>query len=321
MPNIEMIQRGQRIHCILHGGKNGTVVEIHGEQKPGSVQVHGGGVMVTGGNACMDVIWDDGSKSLRVPEAIIRGVQWKILPTVAPESVIQASVEAAVKFEADAKLAAQEKARAHAQQKAQFIAENPHLTSVAAGESSQKTAAANIRKDLKKHWPETKFSVRSSGSSIEIGWTDGPTASAVKPIIERYEDGHFDGMSDIYRYRENAWTAAFGGAHYVFARRELSDDLLCRAADVVFDVLSGNLKDVAKPSIATLKGFGPCGNIPGLNLSIREAVDNVAAAMNGDGTAGVKESGFGKASFVVDAWLDQLASSEREPDRGMKRRM
>lgn len=57
---------GQRTHCILHGGKNGVVAAVPGTQSPGSCRDLGG-IGVAGGNACLDLIWDDGTESRRIP--------------------------------------------------------------------------------------------------------------------------------------------------------------------------------------------------------------------------------------------------------------
>ena len=75
---MQTIQQGQRVHCILHGGKDGTVVAIHGEQQPETIEQLAGGAIVMGGVANFDIVWDSGAKSPMVPESIIHGVQWKI---------------------------------------------------------------------------------------------------------------------------------------------------------------------------------------------------------------------------------------------------
>lgn len=95
------------------------------------------------------------------------------------------------------------------------------------------TAAKNIRKELKKAFPKTKFTVRterySGGDSINVGWTDGPPTEAVKKISDKYQGGDFDGMIDLYEYRHNEWTEVFGDAKYVFENRKHSRELLERA--------------------------------------------------------------------------------------------
>lgn len=73
--------------------------------------------------------------------------------------------------------------------------------------TTAETAKA-IRTALKAAFPATKFSVRSSnyagGSSIRIGWTDGPTGKAVKAVAGGFEGKGFDGMIDMSYYIE-AW--------------------------------------------------------------------------------------------------------------------
>jgi hypothetical protein len=121
-----------------------------------------------------------------------------------------------------------------------------------------------IRLNLKKAFPGVKFSVRlqrySSGSSIDVRWTDGPTKAEVKTITHAFQGGRFDGMIDL-QYAANSWhcdthparvaeTYGHGmgldgvhesrccakaelvhfGASFVFEHRELSDEFTTELA-------------------------------------------------------------------------------------------
>lgn len=61
--------------------------------------------------------------------------------------------------------------------------------------------ATLVRAALKRAFPGQKFRVRSSrysgGSSIDVGWTDGPTGHQVRRVIEPYSGADFDGMVDL----------------------------------------------------------------------------------------------------------------------------
>lgn len=65
-------------------------------------------------------------------------------------------------------------------------------------------AAKLIRADLKKAFPETKFSVRcsnfSQGSSVDVSYTDGPTTEAVEAMAQTYGRRGFDGSDDSTYY-------------------------------------------------------------------------------------------------------------------------
>ena len=68
--------------------------------------------------------------------------------------------------------------------------------------------AKNIRKDLKQHFPNVKFSVTSAayagGTSVYINYSDNNLkAEEVNKIVDKYEAGWFDGMSDCYMYYED----------------------------------------------------------------------------------------------------------------------
>lgn len=63
-----------------------------------------------------------------------------------------------------------------------------------------------VKKELKKHFPNTKFSAKvekySWWSSLNIywDWKNGPSGEEVEKIIKKYEMWYFDGMKDTYVY-------------------------------------------------------------------------------------------------------------------------
>lgn len=64
-----------------------------------------------------------------------------------------------------------------------------------------------IRKELKEKFNGVKFSVTSStfsmGDSVDVSWIDGPTVKEVQQLTSKYQQGHFDGMTDMYEYSNN----------------------------------------------------------------------------------------------------------------------
>ena len=70
--------------------------------------------------------------------------------------------------------------------------------------STQAQTAKAIRKELKEKYPNFKFTVRSESASmmtaVNIHWVDGPTIKQVDEIADKYQYGHFDGMTDCYEY-------------------------------------------------------------------------------------------------------------------------
>lgn len=65
-------------------------------------------------------------------------------------------------------------------------------------------AAKLIRKELKEHFPDTKFTVISQnfadGDSVDIIWTDGVMKKRVEQIVSKYEKGSFNTTTDLYEY-------------------------------------------------------------------------------------------------------------------------
>ena len=61
-------------------------------------------------------------------------------------------------------------------------------------------AAPLIRAALKRHFPGVKFSVRSEQYAVNVSWTDGPTAAAVRAVVGVFASRDFDGSIDLTSY-------------------------------------------------------------------------------------------------------------------------
>lgn len=83
--------------------------------------------------------------------------------------------------------------------------------------------AAAIRTELKTVFPGIKFSVRSEifagGDAVRLSWELGPTEGEINNIVSKYQDGHFNGMEDIYEYTSKP--AGMPGAKYITTSREI----------------------------------------------------------------------------------------------------
>ena len=227
---------GRRVHCILYGGKDGTIIRVHGTPAPETVQQLAGGAVVMGGRADVDVTWDDGTESRRVPESIVMGCQWQLYDEVRSRDDVLRAIHHAEQTEA--KLRDEEAARAeqHAHDKAEAIAELQREYPWAKADDGKTTpwarAASNLRRELKLAFPGVKFAVRSKsysmGNSISVHWTLGPTTKEVEAVAGKYQGGHFDGMEDIYENDHSAMGEAvdivLGQAKYVSCSREIGDE-------------------------------------------------------------------------------------------------
>lgn len=96
-----------------------------------------------------------------------------------------------------------------------------------------------VRKELKANFKGIKFTVRSSryagGSSIRVGWTDGPTDDQVNEIVGWMKGTSFDGMIDLQSYHDSVLDGEnvhFGNS-YIFTNRMVSADLFREAVAVV----------------------------------------------------------------------------------------
>jgi hypothetical protein len=89
-----------------------------------------------------------------------------------------------------------------------------------------KQTRANLAADLKRHFPDTKFSIRKhSYSSIDVYWTNGAALNEVLKVIEMYEDHEPDCTGDFSDYNPSNFNRVFGGIHFVFGERKISDEI------------------------------------------------------------------------------------------------
>ncbi len=228
---------GSVIYTSLYGLGRGVIFHIHGQQRPETIKTLGGGVIVSGGNAHFDIVHECGKFSKRLPESILRGVQWEILDEKMDADEIRRLCLYAEEEDARRK-------REEEEQTARFNAEVERLRSapeyghLEQGEcSSGKLAAKNIRKELKKSFKGVKFSVRNPHyGSVDVCWQDGPRCEKVDAIINKYKDGHFNAMEDIYEYSSSPFNTVYGSAKYPDSSRTFSDAMIEKAiAKVISD--------------------------------------------------------------------------------------
>lgn len=93
--------------------------------------------------------------------------------------------------------------------------------------NSHAAAAKAVKTELKKAFPHIKFSVSSKtysgGSSLRASWVDGPTSAQVHKILDKYQYGHFEGMTDCYDMTN--CRNDIPQVKYVFAERQVSDQV------------------------------------------------------------------------------------------------
>lgn len=87
--------------------------------------------------------------------------------------------------------------------------------------SNPALAAKAIKSELKAAFPTVKFSVSSKGSAVRVEWTEGPTTKQVEEFTGKYQQGHFDGMTDMYEYSNSR--SDIPQANYVFTTRNKAE--------------------------------------------------------------------------------------------------
>ncbi len=223
--STKQIEIGIYVYTGLFGRGRGIVYAVHGGQNAG-VTVYRNAV-VTGGEATFDVVFLDGTITKRLPEGILRGVQWEVY--LDEEPATQEEIASALQHAA---MTEAEKVIRKAQEESTFRAEverlknNPeykHLVPIPHEERySVKLVAANIRRDLKKHFPDIKFSVRSeSHGCVCVRYPKDAIIDkeGVNGVLNRYKAGYFDGMNDMYEYTRTPWGDVFGSQKYISLSR------------------------------------------------------------------------------------------------------
>ena len=136
--------------------------------------------------------------------------------------------------------------------------------------------ARMLRAALKEAFPGVKFSVRSSsysmGASINISYTDGPSAEQVKAITGNFEGSYFDGMTD---YKGLNYSSINGeevrfGADFIFVNRIFTAPVLTSVVvevcnlygfdnEVTIDSGSANygafIKEIGRNADSEARGF------------------------------------------------------------------
>lgn len=238
MEQQTLLSVGQVVYTNLYNLGKGVIVNIHGEQKPKSIK-NMYNVMVTGGNAEFDILFFNGNKSNRLPESILHGVQWKIENETVDKETIKSLIEKAEAHE-QAEKAEEERKINEFKQGVEFQKSNKeysHLTQITSNSDKKvKIVGKNIRAELKKHFPKTKFSVRKQYySSYHVNWTDGPTVEEVESIINKYETSRFDSYTDYHYSETSPFNVVYGGADYVFTHRDYSDEIIALAIKSLID--------------------------------------------------------------------------------------
>lgn len=232
MEQQTLLSVGQVVHTNLYNLGKGVIVNIHGEQKPESIK-NMYNVMVTGGNAEFDIVFFNGDRTNRLPENILHGVQWQIKDETVDQETIKSLIEKAEAHE-QAEKAEEEQKQHEFNQGVEFQKNNcyfSHLTQINANTDNRtKIVGKNIRAELKKHFPKTKFSVRKQYySTYHVSWTDGPTVDEVESIINKYETSRFDSYTDYHYSETSPFNVVYGGADYVFTKRHYSDEIISQA--------------------------------------------------------------------------------------------
>jgi len=94
-----------------------------------------------------------------------------------------------------------------------------------------------VRKRLKAHFPNQRFSVRTSkysgGSSVRVRWVNGVAETKVQKVVGNFHGATVDGMRDLKEYHDDFLIDEQGnikrvhfGNDFIFLEREYTEDIL-----------------------------------------------------------------------------------------------
>ncbi|GGM25977.1 LPD29 domain-containing protein [Pseudomonas asuensis] len=218
-----------------------------------------------------------------VHEAMLNTPQWSIYASVASAEEIRRELENAQKVKAD-KIQLSQAAESKFNMEVQALLSDSRYMKLTRADSDPyngKAAAANIRKQLAKTYPDVKFSVRkASGDAIAVQWTDGPTTSQVNTITSQYVSQRFDPDTRHHVFNRTAWSAVFGGIAHVRLTRTKSDALMARAIDAVFTKYRAELADISIPTVNEYRsGHTNWIEVPVLNKNLQHLISEVAGSL------------------------------------------
>ena len=243
----------------------GTVLQLNGYDNPKFCIIKNLGIsegFASHGTKYQVINIEDGSKSIKntlglehISSKKDNRIAFYYTDNVLSTDEIMDLVKLAEKKEASDIKAKAEADQAQAKELEDLKCDYKHLETVTgSGNSSLVIGARNIRKELKAVFPGVKFSVRSEsysmGCSIHIGWTDGPLTDEVEAVVNKYEYGTFDSMTDCAGSIDSQFIDLYGGARFVSPSRTVSDEAFNKVAkaqgypQAVFNPKSGQFDNV-----------------------------------------------------------------------------
>lgn len=146
--------------------------------------------------------------------------------------------------EAEAKAKGNKKEQVELPKKYPYLIPNP--------QDNEKITKKNLVAELKKHFPQVKFSVRKEHyGTYNISWTDGVTEESVNEVTGKFISYENDVTGDFRDYSPTNFTRVFGGFKYIFTNRHQSDAINALLPEV--KKIAGD--DVAYPEQILYKIF------------------------------------------------------------------
>lgn len=216
---MQAFEIGTVVYVSLYNKGRGVVYAINGNQAPETIVNYGIGT--GGGNATINIVFEDGTAFTDTPECIAHG--YARLDEIATDiEIIDLLNNLHLQTRLRDEQAKADKLKFNAM--VDEVKNSPLYAHLKVGNKP----AQNIRADLKKHFPGVKFSVTSDYSSVNVHWTDGPKAELVDELLAKYEQGKFDGMEDYYKSIKTPFNTVFADVKYIFTSRTLSDETLAK---------------------------------------------------------------------------------------------
>lgn len=214
---MKAFEVGSVVYVNLYNKGRGVVYAINGNQTPQSIVNYGVGF--GGGNATVNIVFEDGTAFTDTPECIAQQYT-RSDEFASSEEIISLLDNLQLQTSLRDKKSKEDKLKFD--QDVELIKTSPLYAHLKVGNKP----AQNIRADLKKHFPGIKFSVTSDYSAVNVRWTDGPKEADVELLLNKYEQGKFDSMEDYYKSIRTPFNTVFSDVKYIFTNRHISDECM-----------------------------------------------------------------------------------------------
>lgn len=160
------------------------------------------------------------------------------------ETEVLQAIQKAKQFIIDCQKAKESRQAQDQTEREQLILNNPHLLHNPQDEPA--ITKKNLLADLKKHFPNIKFSVRKEHyNTYNVSWINGVAKSKICEVTQKFESYASSSCGDFRDYEPSNFNKVFGGFKYVFEHRDFCPKIQEFLNSFNFDAYTDEARRVA----------------------------------------------------------------------------